>query len=99
MEFNKSKSCIKWYEYSALGVPCVVSSVKPYSTEINTANSMPYNSPEEFKIQLKRLIESKRLREEIGREAWKWVKKNRDLKNIAKDYINIFKKIWKIKIT
>lgn len=90
-EFNRSKSCIKWYEFSSLVIPSVVSNVLPYSKEISEETAMPYNTPEEFESQLCKLIEDEKLRKKIGNNAYKWVKENKDLKEIAKQYINIFK--------
>ena len=90
--FNKSKSCIKWYEFSALGLPSVVSSVEPYSKEITKDRAMPYKDENEFVKQLSKLIESKKLRIKIGEAAKVWVRHNRDLNKIVKDYLKIFKK-------
>lgn len=91
-KFNKSKSCIKWYEFSALGIPSVVSKVLPYSEEICKGEALTYNTPEEFEKQLCELIENEKLREKIGYNAHEWVKKNKDLKKIAKQYIKVLRK-------
>ena len=91
--FNNSKSCIKWYEFSSLGVPSVVSNVVPYSTEIeHNKTALAYNNEDEFVEQLSRLIEDTKLRSTIGKNAEKWVKKNRDLNNIKDEYSKLFKK-------
>ena len=52
---------------------------------------MPYNTPEEFEEQLCKLIENEKLRREIGKNAYKYVRNNKDLKGTAKQYINILK--------
>jgi len=90
-KFNRSKSAIKWYEFSSLGVPSVVSNVLPYSEEISESTAMPYNTPEEFEEQLCKLIENEKLRRKIGNNAYKYVRNNKDLKGTAKQYINILK--------
>lgn len=87
--FNRAKSCIKWYEYSALGVPSLVSNVTPYKEEVD-GKAMVYNNQEEFKEGLRRLIENRKLRKDIASKAQKWVKKNRNLENIAKKYIKTY---------
>jgi len=90
-KFNRSKSAIKWYEFSSLKVPSVVSNVLPYSKEISDKTAMPYNTPEEFEEQLCKLIENEKLRREIGKNAYNYVRNNKDLKGTAKQYINILK--------
>jgi len=89
--FNKSKSCIKWYEYSALGVPSVVSNVMPYSTEIeHNKTALAFNNEKEFVEQVSRLIDSQELRHTIGSEAYDWVYKNRNIDTISHDYITAY---------
>jgi glycosyltransferase involved in cell wall biosynthesis len=91
--FNKSKSCIKWYEFSALGVPSLVSNVIPYSIEIKDGETaMAYNNGDEFIDKLSKLIDDTDLRKKLGENALEWIKKNRDLKVISKQYIQVFKK-------
>jgi glycosyltransferase involved in cell wall biosynthesis len=41
------------------------------------------------------LINNKQLREDIGKEARKWVKKNRNIKKISEQYIPIYNKVLK----
>ena len=95
--FNKSKSCIKWYEFSALGIPSLVSNVSPYKEEITSQTALKFNNTEEFVEQLSKLIESTQLRRKIGLNAQKWVKKNRDLEKIKEIYIKVYEKNLKTK--
>lgn len=89
--FNKSKSCIKWYEFSALGIPSVVANVEPYSTEIKDGKTgMLYSNSQEFVGKLSKLIDNAKTRHEIGKNAQAWVKENRDLEKVAKRYIDVF---------
>jgi len=91
--FNSHKSCIKWYEFSSLGVPCLVSNVAPYSLEIeNGKTAVCYNNSKEFVAGLEKLITDKKLRTTIGNNAYKWVFKHRNLKDVAKDYLAIYEK-------
>lgn len=91
--FNQSKSCIKWYEFSALGVPCLVSNVAPYSLEIeNGKTAVCYNNSKEFVAGLEKLIADKKLRTTIGNNAYKWVFKHRNLKDVANNYLAIYEK-------
>ncbi len=41
VEFNKSKSCLKWLDYAAIGVPCVASRMTPYKEVINFSKEVP----------------------------------------------------------
>jgi glycosyltransferase involved in cell wall biosynthesis len=93
-KFNDSKSCIKWYEFSALGVPSLVSNVLPYSAEVNKDTALTYDNEEEFEEKLCRLIEDEMLRETIGNNAYKWVRQNKNIKDIAKLYIET---LWNLK--
>lgn len=91
--FNKSKSCIKWYEYSALGVPCVVSNVLPYSAEIkHNETALAYNTEDEFVEQVSKLIDDSKLRYTIGENAREWVHKHRDIDIICYDYLDAYQK-------
>ncbi len=97
-KFNKSKSCIKWYEFSSLGIPSVVSNVLPYSNEIeHDKTALVFKDEEEFVEQLSRLIEDEKLRRKIGSEAQKWVNNNRDLDHIKEDYIKAYAEALKKK--
>lgn len=91
--FNKSKSSVKWYEYSALGIPCVVSDVLPYSLEIkHNETALAYKTEDEFVKQVSRLIDSQKLRDTIGENARQWVHKHRDIDLICFDYLDAYQK-------
>ena len=89
-EFNKYKSCIKWYELSALEVPVVAANVPPYSDEVeHGVTGFLYNTPEEFVKYANMLKEDSKLRNKIGKAARKWVEKHRDSKDIAGNLYNM----------
>lgn len=91
--FNKSKSCIKWYEYSALGIPCVVSDALPYNTEVeHNKTGLLYKTEDEFVEQVSRLIDDQKLRYTIGENARQWVHKNRDVDLVCFDYLDAYQK-------
>lgn len=82
LPFNKYKSSIKWYEFSAMGVPCVVANIPPYGLEIeNNVTAKGYSSPFEFKKAVFDLLQSVDQRYKIGQNAQKWVKENRIAQN------------------
>lgn len=73
-KFNRCKSSIKFYELSALKIPCVVSNVIPYKIDVkHNRTGLLYNTDFEFIKQLSKLIEDVKLREEIGESAYKEV--------------------------
>jgi glycosyltransferase involved in cell wall biosynthesis len=91
-EFNDYKSEIKFSEFAALKIPCLVRNRLPYSRVCkNEENCLTYDTPEEFKTQLERLYEDKELGNRLAKNAYKWVKENRDMKKLAKDAIKMYK--------
>lgn len=83
--FNRSKSNLRWLEYSAMGIPAVVSSVEPFNMSVEDGKTglFAYETDEWYK-QLKRLIDHESMRQRIGRAANRAVKKNFDIKKNAK---------------
>jgi hypothetical protein len=79
-EFNKSKSCIKFYEYASLGIATLAPDLLPYSDEV----SETYNGLSDFKEKLRRLLVDTKHRKEIVEEQRKWVMKNRDINKVIK---------------
>jgi len=94
MKFNHYKSSIKWYEMSAMGVPSVVSNILPYSEDIEDGKTaLGYKTPKEFYNALKMLLVMPDKRLQIGSNAMKWVRKNRDAKKCAKMWIEAYKSV------
>ena len=76
IEFNKSKSNIKWLEYSALGIPTIASNVEPYKNIINYENGFLLdNNNELWYNTIVKLIENKELRNRIGTNAKEYTRK------------------------
>jgi glycosyltransferase involved in cell wall biosynthesis len=82
-EFNKCKSCIKWYEFSSIGVPTIATNYPPYSDELPEI-ALTSN----FREKITELIEAKAKRDKISEYGLNWVRENRDIKKIAKDLYN-----------
>lgn len=86
-EFNRGKSHIKWIEYAAYKIPTVASKVYPYYAPILGQNTIVDGKTgflcedNEWYLKLKRLILDKKLREEIGQNAYNDVKENLQYKN------------------
>lgn len=84
LPFNHYKSAIKWYENAAMGLPSVVSDIKPYSDVITKDTALGYKTPDEFYKQMKKLLESPDLRAKIADKAYNWVIKNKTLEMESK---------------
>ena len=69
-EFNRSKSNIKWLEYSALAIPSVCSRVYPYERSITDGeNGFLASTADEWYAKLNPLVQSAELRKRIGAQA------------------------------
>ncbi len=82
-EFNRGKSCIKFYEYAATGTVTLASDVEPYASEVN------YRAKNTFKdwyTKLERLIVDEEFRNKLQKEQSEWVAKNRSLKEIGLEW-------------
>lgn len=88
-EFNKAKSCIKWYEYSALGWATVASNVPPYSDEIISNQNGLLASPEQWIQAIKVLVNDPIQRSNMATNAREWVLKNRNAHELAKDWLEV----------
>jgi glycosyltransferase involved in cell wall biosynthesis/uncharacterized protein YdcH (DUF465 family) len=76
-KFNRCKSFIKYFEYTANGLPGVFSSIPPYSEIINDDNNgfLAMNE-EEWEQKLETLIENPSLRLEIAQNAQEQIKQH-----------------------
>jgi len=96
--FNKYKSNIKWLEYSALGVPCVIPDLSPYKEEaVHMETALIYKNKEEFVTYTNQLIQDKDLRNRIGNSARKYVEEKRKVEYVAKEYNRFLSKQLKEK--
>lgn len=87
--FNEGKSCVKFYEYAAVGTTTIASDVIPYKREVNYRAK---NTEDDWYGKLEKLIVDKDLREKILEEQRKFVLENRDLGKIISNWENVFKK-------
>jgi glycosyltransferase involved in cell wall biosynthesis len=86
-EFTRSKSHIKWMEYSMYQIPTVASRVYPYFMDIQGRKTITDGEtgllakPHEWEAKLESLIVSKELRDKLGKAAYDHIKKNWQYKN------------------
>ena len=76
-EFNRCKSCLKWLDAAALGIPCVATWETPYQEVINFGsvpdvkwNGMLAKTLDDWRNCLGTLIENPEAREVIGNNAY-----------------------------
>lgn len=82
-EFNRSKSCIKYYEYASVGSAVLASDVSPYKDEVNY---LAKNTFQDWYDKLEKLIMDKKFREKLAKKQYDWVKKNRSKDVVALDW-------------
>lgn len=93
--FNSYKSEIKFSEFAAMGVPCVVQNRTPYKEHIQDGiTGLLFDDGKEFYEQLKRIRTDGELREKIIKNAYEWVRENRNLATWAPKILDIYKEVW-----
>lgn len=93
-QFNRSKSNLRWLENSALRIPTVCSNVRPFSESLKHGkDGFLCSSSQEWYEDLKMLINSKKLRSQIGNEAYNQVKTRFNMNDWAKTYSNVLREI------
>jgi glycosyltransferase involved in cell wall biosynthesis len=94
-EFNRRKSCIKWVEFGAMGVPMVASKIPPYSPVIDHGKTgLLAANDKDWYNQLNKLIKDKKLRKEIGRNVKEEIKANWTTDNYDKHWGEIVKRLY-----
>lgn len=82
-KFNESKSNLKYIEFGAMGVPGVYADLEPYADVEHGKTGLKASKPIDYYTQLKKLVESKELRREIGNAAHEDVKARYDASKVA----------------
>jgi len=96
--FNEFKSEIKFSEFSALKVPCIVKDMLPYSAVAKDGvNAWTYKSPEEFEVKFRAMIEDiksgNKQNKKLVEMANKWVHRHRDIKYEAGEVVKLYKSL------
>lgn len=94
--FNRSKSNLRWLEYSALKVPTVASDIGHFQQTINPNTEGLLASPNDLSLWkdcLEFLIDDPTAREQIGRNAYRRVKKDFNVERNAPKYLRLLKRI------
>jgi hypothetical protein len=96
-EFNRGKSCIKFYEYAAVNTVTLASDVLPYSDEVQYTAK---NTEADWYNKLERLIADETFRKATLEKQRDWVVENRSLEAIGLDWELALQKPsrWGIKV-
>jgi glycosyltransferase involved in cell wall biosynthesis len=86
---NRSKSNLRWLEYSALGIPTVASPIEPFN---QASPIFIAKKPDEWIEMLSHLIENEEVRKTVGHEARLKVQERYDIKNVAAKYYSTLEK-------
>ena len=82
--FNRSKSCLKFLEYTAMSLPVVASRVRPYSeTIISGQSGIIAETTDDFYDGMVRLLGSNRTGKGMVSKAREYVRKNHNLSDIG----------------
>lgn len=93
-DFNRSKSNLRYLEYSAMGIPTVASKLPHFEKVIKHGeNGYIAETHDEWVNCLSALIESVNLRRTIGNNAKNTVKQEWNPKLMAENYLHILKEI------
>ena len=94
-DFNEGKSCIKYQELGALGIPTIASNVGEYSTLENKTTILLSSNDNEWYQNLQKLITDTEFRKEIGKNAKQEIYKNYTTGKNADKIRELFKKVFK----
>lgn len=92
--FNRSKSAIKFFEYTAMGIPGVYADLPPYSRVIRDGyNGLLAQTPDQWYEKIRFLIEHPESRQLITQNAQESVKTEWLMKEHASDWVETYKRI------
>lgn len=92
--FGRSKSCLKFYEYAAVGTVSIASKVIPYTLEMSEEDLVK-NRHHKWEAKLRKLITDEEYREHRLKEQMTWVKGNRDIEKVIQYWEMVFELIIK----
>ena len=92
--FNHNKSCIKYLEYGAVGMPTVASNVSPYKEVIeNDKNGLLASNTDEWVEQIEQLVKDKEKRKKLARNAYEDISENHCADKYAYKWVDAYTKI------
>jgi len=92
--FNRSKSNLRWLEYSAMKIPTVASNVGHFKQTLRPyQDAILMDSAEGWASVLEQLISDKTRREQLGKDAYKRVKRDFNVERNAPKYLRLLKEL------
>lgn len=85
--FARSKSDLRFLEFSALGIPTVATDCPAYNTVQDGVTGMKVRTPEEWASAIRFLVDNHDKRRELGLNARQWVMDNRTIYHSADEYL------------
>jgi len=83
--FNRSKSCLKFYEYAAVGTVTLASNVIPYSYEMDKEDLVK-NRHDKWVAKLRKLIVDEEYRQSRLYAQEAWVHEERNIEKVVKQW-------------
>jgi len=90
--FNRCKSSVKWMQYSAMGIPAIMSNIPPYTDDVeHMANGILAGGVDEWHSALKRLVLDGGLRDTLGKNALMDVLRKHSTEQRASEFMSVCK--------
>lgn len=93
--FNRSKSNLRWLEYSAAQIPSIVSPVSPYLCVEDGKTGLVAKERDDWYKAIDKLLQSPELCYNIGMGAYKEISKNFDIWKNAPKWLKVYQEIIK----
>jgi glycosyltransferase involved in cell wall biosynthesis len=91
--FNRSKSNLRYLEYSALKIPTIASPVEPFDHIEQNITGIKAQEPSEWIQAIDSLVKDKEYRRSVGFNAYEYIKRENNAEINAKKYVNLLKDI------
>lgn len=94
--FNRSKSNLRWLEYSALKIPTIATNISHFTQSITSGQDgilIEGNNMDKWRDAVDLLVVDNNLRENLGRNAYKRVKKDFNVSRNAPKYLRLLKEL------
>lgn len=91
--YNRCKSGIKFLEASSAKKPGVYQKIRQYEELVDGTNGLLAYTVDEWYQAIKKLIDDKQLRKDMGENAFNTVEKDHQIQEHVKEYADFFKRI------